>query len=232
VCLRRPFYEVFIKSHHILAIAALYAIWRHLPTKDVCNRYYILGGTVIFIGTMLIHSFSMMIRNIMFCRPLPRTHITPQKDAIKLTVSNARPSQLRAGQFFQLRIPGISFWSFFQSHPFAVAWWHENEDGRATSLSFLVEVQGGFTHKLFQHASSHASFLTWADGPYGLPMDLDGYGSVLMFASGIRIAAQIPYIKEILKQRRQWRSSVRNISVAWEIDDSSVLSSLLYNGLV
>lgn len=173
------------------------------------------------IGTMLIHSILMMVRNISCWRTLPKTHIVRRKDAIKLIVANARPFKVRAGQFFHLRIPRVSFWSFFQSHPYAVAWWQENEEGRATSLAFLVEVQNGFTDKLIRHASSPTSFFTWLDGPYGLPMDLRSYGCVLMIASDIGIASQLPYIKEILKDRRQWRSSIRNISVAWEINDTS-----------
>jgi predicted ferric reductase len=145
---------------------------------------------------------------------------------VTLQVSNIQPFKVRAGQFFQLRMPGVSVWSLFQNHPFAVAWWDEDENGCATSLFFLVQVRSGFTAKLLQNASSNAAHLTWVDGPYGVPLDLRGYGCTLMFASGIGIAAQISYVKEILKQRGQWQSSVRNITLAWEIEDSSMPCSM------
>ncbi|CRG92811.1 Genome polyprotein [Talaromyces islandicus] len=199
--LRRPCYELFIKSHHALAIS----------------------GAAAFIITLVMHGISMLLSNISVHRPLPRTTIIPQKDSVTLKVSNIRPFKVRAGQFFQLRIPGVSVWSLFQNHPFAVVWWDEDKNGCATSLSFLVQVRSGFTAKLLQNASSNAAHLTWVDGPYGVPLDLRGYGCTLMFATGTGIAAQISYVKEILKQRWQWRSSMRNITLAWEVEHSSQL---------
>ncbi|QKX60487.1 uncharacterized protein TRUGW13939_07632 [Talaromyces rugulosus] len=221
--LRRPCYELFIKSHHALTIVAFCTIWRHTPTENAFIRYYLLGGAAAFIVTLVIHGISMLLSNISVHRPLPRTIIIPQKDSVTLQVSNIQPFKVRAGQFFQLRIPGVSVWSLFQNHPFAVAWWEEDENGCATSLSFLVQVRTGFTAKLLRNASSNAAHLTWVDGPYGVPLDLRGYGCTVMFATGIGIAAQISYVKEILKQRWRWQSSMRNITLAWEVEHSSQL---------
>jgi NAD(P)H-flavin reductase len=37
------------------------------------------------------------------------------------------------------------------------------------------------------------------EGPYGRELYLETYGTVLLFATGIRIAGQLPYVTQLLK---------------------------------
>ncbi len=36
--------------------------------------------------------------------------------------------------------------------------------------------------------------------PYGRVKDVGNYGSIVMFASGIGIATQVPYLKELIRE--------------------------------
>ncbi|KAA8645054.1 NADPH oxidase family protein [Aspergillus tanneri] len=103
----------------------------------------------------------------------------------------------------------------FYSHPFSIAWWEVNEQGKATSISLLVQKRDGFTQSLMDHQAKE--FLTWFDGPYGEPVDLSSYNNILLVASGMGIAAQVPYIRELLNHRPKY------IFVAWELDDKTNL---------
>jgi NAD(P)H-flavin reductase len=65
---------------------------------------------------------------------------------------------------------------------------------------------------LIDHPSN--VFLTWIDGPYGLSLNLASYNHVLMVATGIGIAAQISYVKELLEVKDEGPSDSRSIFVA------------------
>ena len=54
---------------------------------------------------------------------------------------------IRAGQYANLWIPSISFWSFLQTHPFTIASW-SNKEG-VTSLDLLIDSRKGLTQNLY-----------------------------------------------------------------------------------
>ncbi|EAS31903.3 uncharacterized protein CIMG_07382 [Coccidioides immitis RS] len=76
-----------------------------------------------------------------------------------------------------------------------------------------------FTKRALHHASSKRKLLACIDGPYSDTIDISGYGSVLMFATSIGIAEQIPFIKKVLESHSKWKSPVRRLVVTWEIED-------------
>ncbi|KAL8742601.1 MAG: hypothetical protein Q9190_004941 [Brigantiaea leucoxantha] len=86
-------------------------------------------------------------------------------------------------------MPGVSFWSLLQSHPFTVTWWDTDLNGKSYYIYLLIKPQAGFTQKLRRHVGS-TGLRTWIDGPYGRPQCYSKYGNVMMFASGVGIAAQ------------------------------------------
>ena len=47
---------------------------------------------------------------------------------------------------------------------------------------------------------------------------MGNHGHVFMVATGIGIAAQLPYIKELLKQYRQARIRTQRISLVWQLE--------------
>lgn len=57
-------------------------------------------------------------------------------------------------------------------------------------------------------------FMAWINGPYNdSPSNLGSYDQALLFASGIGIAAQVPYIRELLELQP------KQIFVVWEVND-------------
>lgn len=81
-----------------------------------------------------------------------------------------------------------------QSHPFFVAWWYR--DAEEDVIVLVVEKRKGFTQDLFHHASNdidpRSGMRAIVEGPYGEELDLESYDTVLLFATGMGIAGQLP----------------------------------------
>ncbi|PWW77219.1 hypothetical protein C7212DRAFT_343044 [Tuber magnatum] len=56
------------------------------------------------------------------------------------------------------------------------------------------------------------------EGPFGTERDLGSYGTVLMFASGVGKAAQIPYIRRLLEGRSMSKARTQSIVIYWKLD--------------
>jgi predicted ferric reductase len=56
------------------------------------------------------------------------------------------------------------------------------------------------------------------EGPYGKELQLDSYGTVLLFATGIGIAGQLPYITRLLEGYRNCEVKTRRIALFWEVE--------------
>lgn len=149
-----------------------------------------------------------------------------------MSVDLPRPRSIRPGQFVYIWAPAVSAWSFAQSHPLSVAWWNRddpseekeqttkrNHDEIANSLTLLIQPMEGFSNHLF---SSTENFIrVMVDGPYGVPVPTEQYGTIVLFASGIGIAAQLPFIKQALQDIEACRTSLRRVSLVWQVDNES-----------
>lgn len=93
-----------------------------------------------------------------------------------------------------------------------VVWWEEDFDGKSSCISLLIKPQARFTHKLRRHISA-TNLITWIDGPYGRSESYGKYSNVVIFATGISIAAQLPHIKELLRQCKNCQVCTKTIHV-------------------
>lgn len=55
------------------------------------------------------------------------------------------------------------------------------------------------------------------DGPYGTPPDLAQYGQVVLFATGMGIVAQMPFIKTLSYESQAGHLPTRRVSLIWEV---------------
>jgi hypothetical protein len=158
----------------------------------------------------------LILRYVICCisssKGLARTQVTQLKDAIRLDIVDPWGREPRAGQYISVNIPAVSLTSIFQSHPFMIAWW-ERADNKMC-LYCLVQPRRGFTRWLAAQGSlSLATFIT---GPYGRPSGFKDYGTVLMFATGFGIAAQIPHLKDLFDCYSQAKARTRKIHLVWQ----------------
>jgi predicted ferric reductase len=173
----------------------------------------------------------------------------PVSDIVHMHVKLSRPWKPRAGQWFYICIPGVSHMAFIQSHPLYVSWWyhvdnpdhvkHKDKKDRICDYNcpgddyvvFLVQKQRGFSRNLFLHTGNSfddsSTMRAIIEGPYGNELRLDSYGTVILFATGIGIAGQLPYIAQLLKGYRECKVKTRKIEVFWEVE-SECESSYVY----
>lgn len=153
-----------------------------------------------------------------------RAFITHAHGTVKISISLSRPLKVEAGQYINLWIPSISFWSFLQSHPFVVTSW---ADGRQDTLELFVEPHKGLTRELLHYAETDGegramkSRLVLFSGPHGISAAVDNYENVLMIADGFGIAAHLPYLKRLIHGYNARKVCARRIHLIWQVQDIS-----------
>lgn len=216
--LRRLSYELFLRLHQAFSALSVYAIWRHLPPGESVYNYclYISVGLLLFL--LIVQSVIIFYQNGVFQSGHAEAHLTHVHGAVKLRIQLRKPLKVKAGQHINLWMPSVSFRAFMQSHPFMVISWAEKS---LDHLDLLIEPRTGLTRELLRHAIggrlTHSPILF--SGPHGKSVRMEGYDSVLMVASGFGIAAQLPYLKQLIHGYNKRQVHARRIHLVWQVRD-------------
>ncbi|KAL3459618.1 hypothetical protein BJX64DRAFT_291124 [Aspergillus heterothallicus] len=225
--IKRRIYEAFLLQHHICAIIGLIAIWKHTHLTPKQSQWWVISCVAAFSSTSVFQGIRIVYRNFVFGRKSKSVRMSVRHNAeniVHVTLNLPRPWMVRAGERVNLGVPSLGVFYFFQTHPFTITWWEENDDGSAFSIALMFRARAGFTWKLYTNPGQ--DYWAWIDGPfgpsivqeYGLSRDVGDYGHILMVTSGIGIAAQLPYIKELLQRRQQAEIRTQKISLVWQLD--------------
>ena len=107
-----------------------------------------------------------------------------------------------------------------------IAWWDHNLTSNTTTITLLLKLKKGFTEHFCQQIQT-SQLKTWIEGLYKSIRNIGDYGRVMMFASGIEIAAQVPYIKALLEGAKNYSVHTRSILLVWQLDEESMYIILL-----
>ncbi|KAH8589104.1 hypothetical protein B0O99DRAFT_468463, partial [Bisporella sp. PMI_857] len=196
---RHHFYEIFLNIHRVLAVIIVTAIWIHVPGKLFSiPTIYLLITCSVWASLHLLRTCQMLYRNLRNWKYSCTVSIETLPDAYQVHAKISRPWKYRAGQYVYLRVPRASYSAIFQSHPYMVAWWYPYDKDQDVVV-FIIQRRKGFTQSLATRSNSSQSTKLSAivEGPYGKEIHLDEYGTVLLFATGIGIAGQLPYVKQL-----------------------------------
>lgn len=207
-------------------------LWRHVNFRKTFARVYMAASVIAMVCTTTIHWALLIRRNVTWRRFGGKANVLRRQRATEVVVTLARPFKVRAGQYVYVWIPGVRGWSF-KLHRSPILWSAAEEDGKNSTISLLIEAgskRRGRGTRTVENVAKHCSqkHFAWVDGPYGSAKRLDRYDTVLMVATGLGIAAQIPYIREILDVYGHEPDRHRSVFVAWEVDDTSRPVSLQY----
>ena len=198
-------------------------MWQHLLLAKSVSRFYIAGAAALYILLLALQNFVYLFRNTAFGKPSVRALVKAANGVIRITVKPRHPFKVQAGQYLYLWMPGVSFRSLFQTHPFMITWWDEDQNGRACSILLLAQPRKGFTSKLLQPQIIREPLLTWIDGPHGQPAQYSDFSHSLLIASGIGIAAQLSVAKEMLQAVRWRKIKTRSIHLLWDIESDGMI---------
>lgn len=220
---RRFCTEAFLITHQLLAIAVVYCLWRYTELASL-TRAFLIVSIVVYGAGFVARQVQLLYRNYCFQKGWSRCAVrlsAPDLFVVEIQVVLARPLKVRCGQYVLLWVPKLGVWSSFQRQPVPIAWWVEDERGRATHLSFLVKPQSTSMFKLATLANpalQDSQHVVVIDGPYGKAIDTNEYGTLLLFASGLGIGGVMSFMNEAIIQRPKWLSLVRQIELIWQID--------------
>lgn len=218
-----------MKSHVLLSVFATYVIWRHTSGGDRMEFFYLLLSIGIFAGGLVLQLLLFLYRNTGWSGRRATGEIRHHAGAISARITPKRPWKVKAGQYVQLCLPRLGWFSAIQTHPFMIVWWDGDSDEKATSIEILFKVRRGFTGMVSRRCPDSVRVPILLGGPYGRSLNMSGYDAVLLIASDIGIAAQIPYAKQALSRSRGISSRPRVIFLAWELRRNGKLIQTLLN---
>ncbi|KAF3235194.1 hypothetical protein TWF217_003183 [Orbilia oligospora] len=238
--LQRKFYEIFSKLHLALAIISVIFLWMHIGKKVYLPIWIALWGLnlVSRCGILLSGYQGTLRRRRRRRSSLPQyastelsasaglpdglsignTVIIPVNDIVLVKLGIKKNTTIRAGQYIQLCIPDVSTSAFIQQHPFYISWIDDYHDMRV--ICFLITPKRGFTEDLVRRANEIHLYKPPAkyDGPFGVPVRLKKYGTIVAFATGIGITGVLLYLKEALLGCRKHTFMARKIQLFWILE--------------
>lgn len=223
--IRLRWYEVFLRFHQGLAVVSVYGIWVHIAPQRLLPRIYLYLLIGVAGISMLLLSTLIICRTGILWHKLPRADIIHEEGAVRITIFLTRPVNVRAGEYISLWLlePTTNLFSLIQCHPFTVASWSADP---ATTLDLLVEPRAGLTKRLLRSCRIQKYHcIALFSGPHGNSVPVGDYEVVLMVASGYGIAAQLPYLKQLLHDYNRRSARVRRIHLVWELKKIGTLSS-------
>ena len=134
------------------------------------------------------------------------------QEVVKVHITTSELLEMKPGQHVYIWIPGMNFWSFFQTHPFMITSWSE---AKQPCFDLLIEPRDGFTKQLSTSAPS--SHMVLFNGPFGISLPVDDYETVLMYADGFGIAAQLAYLKHLIYGYNTCKARTRRIHLVWQL---------------
>ncbi|KAI9852662.1 MAG: hypothetical protein M1838_006119 [Thelocarpon superellum] len=228
---RHAFYEIFLHLHLLLITVVVVGLWLHL--QNLPQMTFLVAGVVIWSLLRSWRVVTLTYRNFGPGKTQAYVEVLPG-DAVRVTLTMPRPWHSRPGQHLFLYVPSLSLW---MSHPFSVVWSEQETDIggekgivmdrqdihtlRKSSVSLIIRRRVGFTEKLYKKAAQAPdqkfSVRAYVEGPYGGLQSLESYGTVMLFAGGVGITHQVPYVRQLVDGFANGTVAARKVVLVWVI---------------
>ncbi len=239
--IRHAFYEAFVHLHIALILITLVFLWMHL--KGFSQQQYLLAAIITWAVMRFLRFYSVARSNIGQQRTKASVEVL-SGDALRISVSAARKVHVQPGNHLYLYIPSVGLWtshpfsigwSDIESPQFRItsdsSYGDEKvlptvpfseQEGRQ-ALSMVVRRRTGFTDLLYKKAEKAGAYngvkLTlnaYVETGYGVNQSvLDSCGTVILFAGGVGITHQIPYVRHLVKGYAAGTVAARKVVLIW-----------------
>ena len=133
----------------------------------------------------------------------PRAIVTCRSGIMEIRLALSRPLRVEAGQYINICIPDVSFWSFAQSPPMHC---YLRVKKSSNSFKSVHQTRQGFSRAILEYAQRRVqanpdridSTLALFSGPHGKSVSIENYKTILMIASGFGIVTELPYLKRLI----------------------------------
>ncbi|KAI1382607.1 uncharacterized protein F4822DRAFT_435284 [Hypoxylon trugodes] len=210
-------YEAFFYLHFLLGSGAVAVIYLHSPAPlFALPTRYLFTAVCLQIASGMLRCSHILYQNVRYRRPLGRASIR----TIKFWHPPTRSRSDDAASLCETDLPVPDV---VHLHPFYVAWRHRDRGNDYAVL--IVQKQGGFSRRLFSRrgndVDSASDMMALVEGLYGKELRLDLYGTMLLFATGIGIASQLPYVEHLLTGYQNCEVKTQRIALFWEVESES-----------
>jgi predicted ferric reductase len=213
---RHRLYEIFRVIHFSCSTSICILLWLHVPKTNKTGRIQIIVVACIWLATYIHRNGLLIYRNFSVSKPCTSILIENVHNSLLVKVNLPRPWKVKSGQYVYLTMIRPGFFTILQRHPFMVA------DSGSESHDFQLRIQprAGFTNRLLARTLVGATQLrAFVEGPYGHGFDLQDFGTVVLFASGIGIVGHLAYIQELVHDYRQSKTKTRDLLLVWQVDN-------------
>ena len=239
---RHAFWEIFLATHQFLAFVVMVCVYGHLKIGCPPALVSFFGGVIAIWGLERgFRVFRLLYRNIGWGSWSTKVYVQAlpgQDSACRVTFEVHRPWLNKPGYHGFIYLPGVSLW---MSHPFSIAWYGSKSkkydkdelpryssetqlslpSRKSNEYSMVIATRSGMTKKLFEKANkAPGGMITlkgFIEGPYGGPLSLNSYGTVLLFAGGVGITHQLTFIRDILAGYELGKVATRKIVLVWSV---------------
>jgi hypothetical protein len=165
-------------------------------------------------------------------------------DSLTVKIRLKRPWKVQPGDFIYLRLLTMRCGSIFQRHPFVITWWDERDEadnkenldgqeelknitgqqnsmGKALILYVMIDPQHGWTQNFMAQRSAFENQVAWLDGPFGSSYRLEEYSTVILFASGNGIVAQLPLLRVLAGRLTDPAFQIKRVKLVWQTEKSN-----------
>ena len=238
--IRHAFYEVFHVLHVALVILGLIFLWMHLD--GLPQQVLLLVAILVWGGQRSFRLFCLL--KCSFGRGGTKAIVEALPgDAVRVSFTSPRPWRVQPGQYMYVSIPSVGL---VTAHPFSVAW-SDTTSGRPMSsdlefgdkpvsrpldlenpgkqtLCAVIRRRTGFTNALYEKAEKEGALegatttlTAYIEGPYGNCRSMSSYGTVMLFAGGVGITHQMPYVRQLVDGYANGTVAVRKVVLVWII---------------
>jgi hypothetical protein len=214
---------MLLSIHYLVAGWLGFAMWCHIPTDMHFTRIFLYVISGIFLGSLAWQIGETMYVNGWWFQSVSLSQ-NGSYDYIQVRMKLRKPVIVEPGQYINLWIP-LGPLSVLQSHPFTVASlqsdlftvddWPTREQ---TELKVFVNVNRGFSRNLRDAVERGLkSNIGLYMGPYGSTIDMKGYETILLVATGLGVVAVAPYLQWLVHaiHTREIRSAP--VHLIWHI---------------
>lgn len=238
--LRHAFYETFVHLHVVLVILVLVFLWFHLD--GFSPRSYLLATVIVWCTMRFLRLVTFIKCNLGREGTKATVEVLPG-EAVRLSISTARQVHARPGSYIYLYIPSVGLWTSHPfsiawsdsevplSRTTSGSIYDEKIPAKDSEvdprsrqiLSAVIRQRTGFTDLLYQKAKKAGAYdgtqLTlnaFVEAGYGIYQSvLSSCGTVMLFAAGVGVTHQIPYVRHLVEGYAAGTVAVRKVVLVW-----------------
>ncbi|WVQ80311.1 hypothetical protein IAT38_002416 [Cryptococcus sp. DSM 104549] len=228
--IRERWYEIFLITHIVLAVATIVLLFYHVTVYDGEYNPYLWACVAVW----------CLDRFLRYVRVGALSYKAAAGDnseliatggpngLIRLTVTSSIRFTPQPGQHYYLYTPkSITPW---ENHPFTLGSWEAGPKGE-TILHFLVGTKQGATRRMRKMVAKaeggRVPCRVLLEGPYGHSCPVERFDQALFVGGGSGITAALPYLHDLAARAATGKAVTKRVTLVWVVKNNEYAEDVL-----